>query len=456
MPDYIFIEQQLLTFLTREQVSTNETVLINHGQDESYHTPALPNIVVFPYTKEDVSNILKLANTYQVPVIPFGAASNLEGQIIPYEGGISIDFNEMNNIVSIEPENLLVTVQPGVRRLQLNQALKKHGLFFPVDPGADATLGGMAATNSSGTTAVKYGAMREQVLDLEVVTANGEIIHTGSKAAKSSSGLGLNGLFVGSEGTLGCITELTLRLYSIPEFEVAGRAVFPSVHDAVQAVIGLKQGGIPIGRVELVDAHAVKVANAYNDTNYKEAPTLFLEFHGNEAGLAQDVAFATDIMNDFNCLEIEFEQDTAARNKLWTTRHSLAYAFTHQSPGKKMISTDVCLPVSELAESIEFAREKVQAYQLDAGILGHVGDGNFHTTIMVDVNDEDEFSRAKQYSDELVQYAIAHGGTCTGEHGVGVGKKRYQQQQHGAALDVMRAIKNALDPNGIMNPGKML
>jgi D-lactate dehydrogenase (cytochrome) len=456
MQNYQLIEQELLKLLKPEQISTNETVRINHGQDESYHDPALPDIVVFPYTNEDVSNILKLANTYKVPVIPFGAASNLEGQIIPYEGGITIDFNEMNNIISIEPENLLVTVEPGVRRLQLNKALKKHGLFFPVDPGADATLGGMAATNSSGTTAVKYGAMREQVLDLEVVTANGDIIHTGTKAAKSSSGLGLNGLFVGSEGTLGCITQLTLRLYSIPEYEVAGRAVFPSVHDAVQAVIGLKQSGIPIGRVELVDAHSVMVANAYNDTDYKEAPTLFLEFHGNEAGLEQDVVFATDIMNDFNCLEIEFEKDTAARNKLWTTRHSLAYAYTHHSPGKKMLSTDVCVPVSKLAASIEFASKKIKEYHLDAGILGHVGDGNFHTTIMIDKQNEAEFSRAKEYCDLLVQHAIAQGGTCTGEHGVGVGKRRYQKQQHGQAFEVMRAIKDALDPNGILNPGKLL
>lgn len=272
----------LKKILSEEQISTNLTVRELHGRDESYHEPALPDIVVFPKTAQQVSDILKVANAHRIPVVPFGVGSSLEGHVIPYDRGITIDFSEMNAILEIRDEDLLVKVQPGVTRSQLNKELKKHGLFFSVDPGADATLGGMAATNASGTTAVKYGVMRDQVHDLEVVLANGDIIHTGSSAAKSSSGLHLNGLFVGSEGILGCITELTLRVYGIPEFEVAGRAIFASNEAAIQAVVAITQAGIPIGRVELVDSASVHQVNAYSETNYPERPTLFVEFHGNE------------------------------------------------------------------------------------------------------------------------------------------------------------------------------
>ena len=456
MKNYVEIKQKLLSFLSYEQVSTNETVRTLHGQDESYHPPALPDLVVFPRHVEDVSNILKVANTYEVPVIPFGAGSSLEGHIIPYQGGISIDFNEMSAILAIEPDNLIVKVQPGVRRHNLNKELKKHGLFFTVDPGADATLGGMAATNASGTTAVKFGVMRDQVLDLEVVLANGDIIHTGSSAAKSSSGLHLNGLFVGSEGTLGCITELTLRVYGIPEHEVAGRVVFKTATEAVQAVTALKQGGIPIGRVELVDAESVRVTNQYNETDYVEAPTLFLEFQGNEAGLQQDIDFATEILSDFDCDEIQFEKDTAARNKLWTARHNLAYSFIHSFPGRKLMSTDVCVPISELAASIDYARSMLTELKLEGGLTGHVGDGNYHALLMLDLNDKEDVALAKRFNELLVKDAIKRGGTCTGEHGVGVGKMMYQQEEHGTALQVMRSIKAALDPKGILNPGKLL
>ena len=453
---YKTIQQQLLTFLQPTQISTNATILTLHGQDESYHPPALPDLVVFPHTAEEVSQILKIANTYEVPVIPFGAGSSLEGHIIPYDGGISIDFNEMNAILSIEPENQLVKVQPGVRRIQLNKELKKHGLFFSVDPGADATLGGMAATNASGTTAVKYGVMRDQVRDLEVVLANGDIIHTGSRAAKSSSGLHLTGLFVGSEGTLGCITELTLRVYGIPEHEVAGRAVFPSTKQAIEAVVALKQGGIPIARVELVDAEAIRVTNIYGDTDYTEAPTLFLEFHGNEAGLTQDIAFATAILEEYGCKQLQFEKDTAGRNKLWTSRHNVAYAFIHSAPGKKIMSTDVCLPIEELANSIDFARQTMDELNISGGIIGHVGDGNFHVTLMIDYKSEVDIGLAKHFNSLLVEDALKRGGTCTGEHGVGIGKRQYQQAEHGPALAVMQTIKQALDPKGILNPNKLL
>lgn len=454
--DYEKIKTKLLSFLLAEQVTDNEIIRAQHGRDESYHEPALPDLVVFPRTTNEVSDILKIANTYKVPVIPFGRGSSLEGHIIPYNGGISIDFNEMNAILAIEPENLLVKVQPGVTRMQLNQALKKHGLFFSVDPGADASLGGMVATNASGTTAVRYGVMRDQVRDLEVVLANGDIIHTGNSAAKSSSGLHLNGLFVGSEGILGCITELTLRVYGIPEHEVAGRAVFATTEAAVQAVTALKQAGIPIARVELVDTAAIRVVNHYSDTDYPEQPTLFLEFHGNEAGLQQDIEFATDILQDFGCADIQFVKDTAARNQLWNARHNIAYAFIHENPGKKLMSTDVCVPIDELANAIEFASTELTAMNLVGGIMGHVGDGNFHAAIMIDMQDPEEIAKAKIYNEKMVELALARGGTCTGEHGVGIGKMKYQQQEHGNALAVMKAIKLALDPNNILNPNKLI
>lgn len=450
------VKYRLLNCLTAEQVTDNESVRALHGQDESYHEPALPDLVVFPRSTQDVCAIINIAYKFEMPVIPFGRGTSLEGHIIPYNGGISIDFSEMNQIIAIEPENFLVKVQPGVTRMQLNKELKKHGLFFSVDPGADATLGGMAATNASGTTAVKYGVMRDQVRDLEVVIANGEVIHTGNSAAKSSSGLHLNGLFVGSEGILGCITELTLRVYGIPEHEVAGRAVFPSTSLAVQAVTALKQGGIPIARVELVDTPSVRVTNLYSDTNYLEQPTLFLEFHGNEAGLQQDIEFATDLLQQFQCTDLQFEKDTAARNKLWHARHNLAYAFIHANPGKKFMSTDVCVPIHELAGAIDYSGELLTLSGLTGGITGHVGDGNFHALFMIDLKNPDEIVRAKKMNEQIVEYALKRGGTCTGEHGVGVGKMQYQQQEHGNALYVMKAIKQVLDPKNIMNPNKLL
>lgn len=441
--------------LQAEQVTTNLTVRELHGRDESYHSPALPDIVVFPHSTEDVCAIVKIANEQHVPIIPFGVGSSLEGHIIPTEGGITVDFSEMNQIIEIQSDDLLVRVQPGVTREQLNKALKKYGLFFSVDPGANATLGGMAATNASGTTAVKYGVMRDQVRDLEVVLANGDVIHTGNQAAKSSSGLHLNGLFVGSEGTLGCITELTLRIYGIPEFEVAGRAVFSSTEAAVQAVVSIKQAGIDIGRVELVDEASIKQVNVFNSTTYIEKPTLFLEFQGNEAGLEHDIEFATELLNDCGCEELQFEKDTAARHKLWEVRHNMAYAYIHSFPSRKLMSTDVCVPISKLATAIDFARIEIDKTGLIGGIVGHVGDGNFHALLMIDLSQPNEVELAMTFNEKLVQFALAIGGTCTGEHGVGLGKRKYQLDEHGPALAVMKAIKATLDPHNIMNPNKL-
>lgn len=445
----------LKEILPEAQVVINETVRELHGRDESYHTSSLPDVVVFPTTTKEVSEIMKLANKYEIPIVPFGVGSSLEGHVIPYENGITIDFSLMNQVLEVREKDFLVKVQPGVTRMQLNKELKKYGLFFSVDPGADATLGGMAATNASGTTSVKYGVMRDQVRDLEVVLADGTIIHTGTLAAKSSSGYHLNGVFVGSEGTLGCFTELTLRVYGIPEHTMAARASFPTVNDAVEAVIDILQAGIPIARIELVDELSMKQVNTYSETNYREEPTLFLEFHGNEAGLKQDVDFTTEIVKDHKCNGISFETETAARNKLWEARHNLAYAYVHSNPGKKLMSMDICVPISELANAIQYAKETLDDMGIAGGILGHVGDGNFHVLLMVNPNDIEEVQKTEAVNEKIVIYALEHGGTCTGEHGVGVGKRKYQEKEHGAALLVMKNIKQTLDPKNILNPNKI-
>ncbi|MEL3974345.1 FAD-linked oxidase C-terminal domain-containing protein [Rossellomorea oryzaecorticis] len=447
---------ELKQVLKRHQVTTNETVLEQHGKDESYHHPFSPDIVVFPESAEEVSKIVKLASAYDTPIIPFGLGTSLEGHVIPYDKGISIDFSQMNKILEVREKDFLVRVQPGVTRSQLNKELKKYGLFFSVDPGADATLGGMAATNASGTTSVKYGVMRDQVRDLEVVLASGEIIHTGSLAQKSSSGYNLNHLFVGSEGTLGCFTELTLRVYGIPEHILAARASFPHIDEAVEAVVSILQAGIPVARVELVDEASMRQVNMFSDTDYIEKPTLFLEFHGNEAGLKQDVAFMQEIVSDHGCEEVHFEEDQAARNKLWDARHNLAYAFVHGNPGKKMMVTDVCVPISELSGAIKSARAKIDELNLTGGILGHVGDGNYHALVMLDLNDPEEVKKAEAFNEQIVEYALERNGTCTGEHGVGAGKMKYQQREHGRALQVMKSIKYALDPSGLLNPNKLI
>jgi D-lactate dehydrogenase (cytochrome) len=448
--------EELRSLLSEGQVTINETMIVQHSKDESYHPPHLPDVVVFPETTEDVSRVLAFANEHKIAVTPFGLGTCLEGQVIPYQGGISLDTQRMNRILELRPDDFLVRVQPGVTRLQLNKELKKYGLFFSVDPGADATLGGMAATNASGTTAVRYGVMRDQVRDLEVVLADGKIIHTGGLSAKSSSGYHISGLFVGSEGTLGVFTELTLRLYGIPEVTMAARASFPSVKHTVDAAVAILSAGIPVARIELVDARSIKQVNLFSGTDYPEDPTLFLEFHGNDAGLQKDVELAKELTSEFGCDNLEFETDSIRRAQLWEARHNLAYAFLHKIPGRKMMITDVCVPLSELTGSVEFSREKIDASGLDGAVLGHIGDGNFHTLLMVDTDNTTEMEIASKVNQELVEYAISRGGTCTGEHGVGCGKIKYQRKEHGEALDVMIQIKRTLDPNNILNPGKVL
>ncbi|MFJ7669270.1 FAD-binding oxidoreductase [Lysinibacillus sp. NPDC097195] len=446
----------LRSVLSESQVTTNQTILEQHSSDESYHSSSLPDIVVFPTTTEEVRKTINIANQFNIPIVPFGRGTSLEGHVIPYDHGITMDFSNMNKIIEVRDKDFLVKVQPGVTRSQLNKELKKYGLFFSVDPGADATLGGMAATNASGTTSVKYGVMRDQVRDLEVVLADGTVIHTGNLAAKSSSGYHLNGLFVGSEGTLGCFTELTLKVYGIPEHIVAARASFQTVNDAVEAVVSILQAGIPIARVELVDEPSMKQVNLHSQTAYAEQPTLFLEFQGNEAGLQQDVEFMKELVAEHNCQHIEFETDTAARNQLWEARHNLAYAYVHGHPGKKLMVTDVCLPISELAGAVEHARTALNSFALTGGIVGHVGDGNFHVLLMIDMTDTAEIKKADDFNELIVMYALERGGTCTGEHGVGIGKQKYQEQEHGKALLVMEKIKQALDPDALFNPNKLV
>jgi D-lactate dehydrogenase (cytochrome) len=446
---------ELIKITSADRVTTNPTILQHHGQDESYHTPSLPDVVVFPKNTTEVANIIRFANENEIPVVAFGRGTSLEGHVIPYQGGISLDTSLMNKVLEIRPKDFLVKVQPGVTRTQLNKELKRHGLFFSVDPGADATIGGMAATNASGTTSVRYGVMRDQVRDLEVVLANGDVIHTGGLAAKSSSGYHLTGLFVGSEGTLGIFTEITIQVYGIPEAIVAARATFPTTNDAVEAVTGIISAGIPIARVELVDAQSIKQVNKHSGTSYTEKPTLFLEFHGNMAGLNQDVEFTKEIVKETNCQEFQFEKDSKARKQLWDARHNLAYAFIHSYPGKKLMSTDVSVPIDELAGAIDDARKAIDSSRMDGAILGHVGDGNFHVLFMIDLKNQSEIQLANELNAHIVEYAIKRGGTCTGEHGVGVGKAKYQRIEHGKALDTMKTIKLALDPKGILNPGKI-
>ncbi len=450
------LAEALRGFLKDDQVTINVTMLEQHSRDESYHDPHLPDVVVFPEHAEDVRKVLAFANQHRIPVVPFGMGTSLEGHVIPYHGGISLNLQRMNRILEIRPEDQLVRVEPGVTRSQLNKELKKYGLFFSVDPGADATLGGMAATNASGTTAVRYGVMRDQVRDLQVVLADGRMIRTGGLSAKSSAGYHLTGLFVGSEGTLGVLTELTLRVYGIPESILAARASFPSVESAVRTAVSLLAVGIPIARVELVDQASMQKLNKHSGTAYKEAPTLFLEFHGNEAGLQKDVEFARELSSDHGCFGFEFETDSKARSTLWEARHNLAYAFIHGCKGKKLMVTDVCVPLSELAGAITYAREQLEAAGVEGGVLGHIGDGNFHALLMIDPNDPSDLASAEQINANLVQYALARGGTCTGEHGVGVGKRKYLRQEYGEALDVMQAMKQLFDPRNILNPGKKL
>jgi D-lactate dehydrogenase (cytochrome) len=451
------LRADLLRVIPDEQrVNDGDSVLDQHAADLSYHPPHRPDVVVFPESAAEVAAVLAYAHEHRVPVVPFGAGTSLEGHVIPLHGGISLDLTRMSAIVALRPDDLTVTVQPGVTRSQLEAAAGPHGLFFPVDPGADATLGGMAATNASGTTTVRYGGMRTHVLELEVVLADGRIIRTGTRAAKTSAGYSLSNLFVGSEGTLGVITELTLRLHPIPEHVVVARAAFPSVEAACRAAAAIIGVGVPVLRCELLDQMTIAALNAFSGTSFPVSPYLFVEFGGSQAGVAGDLEMTKELAEDEGATAFESESDPTARAQMWSARHNALMASLALAPGSRAMTTDVAVPVSELAAAIEHARDALDASDLRGGIVGHVGDGNFHVAFLLDPDDSASIAQADALNRAVVEDALARGGTCTGEHGIGYGKLEYLALEHGDLLPIMRGIKDLLDPHGIMNPGKVV
>lgn len=444
-----------LSALLGERLVTSAADLTLHGQNETYYPNTPPDAVAYPETTEEVSQILKICHAQECPVVAYGAASSLEGQHLAVAGGISLDMSRMARVLSLDAEDLKVTVQPGITRKSLNEELRATGLFFSVDPGADASVGGMAATRASGTTAVRYGTMRENVLALEAVMADGTIIRAGSDARKSSTGYDLAHLLIGSEGTLGIITELTLRLHGVPETIAAATCRFPSVEDAVNCVILTIQSGIPMARIELVDEMMVRGFNAYAKSDFPEIPHLFLEFHGTEAGVKEQMSSFADIASEFGSDGFETATTTEARNALWAIRHNSHYASAALGQGGHIWPTDVCVPISKLAEAVLQAQRDAKAMGLTATIVGHVGDGNFHAGLSVDPNDSDEMERAEKFTTALAETALRLGGTVSGEHGIGLGKVKFMNAEHGAAVAYMRAIKTAFDPKNILNPNKM-
>jgi len=439
-----------------ERCSTAMAVREQHGRDESSFTMPPPSAVVFAESTQDVSEVLRLAGEYAVPVIPFGAGSSLEGHLLAVQGGISLDVSRMNKVLSVNADDLTVTVQPGVLRKQLNDEIKSTGLFFPIDPGADASIGGMCATRASGTNAVRYGTMRENVLALEVVTASGEIIRTGTRAKKSSAGYDLTRLMVGSEGTLGVITEITLRIYPLPEAISAAICSFPSIEAAVRTTIQVIQLGVPIARVELIDVNTVRMVNAYAKLGLREEPMLLMEFHGSPTGVKEQAELVQEIASEFGGNAFEWASTPEERTRLWTARHNSYFAAVQSRPGCKAISTDTCVPISRLADCLLDSVAEADASGIPYFLVGHVGDGNFHFGYLLDPNIPEERVTAEKLNHDLVARALRLGGTCTGEHGVGLHKMGFLVDEAGdGAVDMMRTIKKALDPKNILNPGKI-
>lgn len=439
-----------------DRISLSPGVCQQHGEDISHFSAIPPDGVVFPESTEEVQAIVKACAKRGIPIIPYGVGTSLEGHILAVNGGITIDLSRMNQILEVNEADLDVTVQAGVTRKQLNSHLRDTGLFFPIDPGADATLGGMTATRASGTNAVRYGTMKENVLKLKVVLADGRVIETARRARKSSAGYDLTRLFVGSEGTLGIITEVTVRVYGRPESMSSAICSFSNVDDAVNAVIETIQLGIPVARIELMDPTSIKAVNAYSKTEFEERPTLLLEFHGSEVSARDQVEQFSEIAQSYGASDFQWATRPEDRTRLWQARHNAAHAVAAYATGTKQWWTDVCVPISRLAECITQTQEDIEQSGLFAPILGHVGDGNFHVGICADENDEAALKEADALHDRLVQRALDVGGTCTGEHGIGLGKKHYLERELGEAVDVMRLVKQALDPSNIMNPGKVL
>ncbi|MDT9001599.1 FAD-linked oxidase C-terminal domain-containing protein [Paucibacter sp. APW11] len=439
-----------------DRCSTALAVREQHGRDESPIDMPPPDAVLFAESEDEVCFVLALASEHRVPVIPYGVGSSLEGHLLAVQGGLSLDVSRLNRILSINAEDLTVTVQPGVTRQQLNNEIRHQGLFFPIDPGADASLGGMAATRASGTNAVRYGTMRENVLGLAVVTACGERVRTGSRARKSSAGYDLTRLFVGSEGTLGVITELTLRLYPLPEAVSAAVCFFPSIDAAVQATIQIIQMGVPIARCELLDAHAIRAVNAHDKLGLREAPMLLMEFHGSPAGVAEQAQTVQEIARDCGGEDFDWATTPEARSRLWTARHHAYLSALQTRPGCRCVTTDTCVPISRLAQSINESVCEVEEAGIPYFIVGHVGDGNFHLGYLIDPLQPAERETAERLSAQMVARAIRLGGTCTGEHGIGLHKQAFLIEEAGEpAVAMMRSLKAALDPLNIMNPGKI-
>ncbi len=439
-----------------ERCSTAAAVRAQHGRDESPFDVPPPDAVVFCESTDDVSFTVALANRHRVPVIPYGAGSSLEGHLLAVHGGVSIDLSRMNRVLRVDADDLTATVEPGVTRSQLNREIRDTGLFFPIDPGADASIGGMAATRASGTNAVRYGTMRENVLGLVAVMASGEVIRTGTRARKSSAGYDLTRLLVGSEGTLGVMTEITLRLYPLPEAMSAATCFFPSIDAAVRTTIQTIQLGVPIARCELLDANAVRAVNAHDRLALRESPMLLMEFHGSEAGVREQAQTVQEIAREHGGEDFEWAVTPEERTRLWTARHHAYFAALQTRPGCRCVTTDTCVPISRLAESIGASVEEVEAAGLPYFIVGHVGDGNFHLGYLIDPAVPAERETAERLSLQMVQRALRLEGTCTGEHGIGLHKMGFLLDETGAgAVDQMRAIKRALDPNDILNPGKI-
>ncbi|WP_313072279.1 FAD-linked oxidase C-terminal domain-containing protein [Melaminivora sp.] len=438
------------------RLATALSVREQHGRDEGSISAPPPSAVVFAESTQDVQDAVRLAGQYGTPVIPYGAGSSLEGHLLAVQGGISLDVSRMNQVLSIDADDLTVTVQPGITRKALNEAIKHTGLFFPIDPGADASIGGMAATRASGTNAVRYGTMRENVLALQVVTASGEAIRTGTRARKSSAGYDLTRLMVGSEGTLGIFTEVTLRLYPLPEAVSAAICSFPSIEAAVRTVIQTIQLGVPIARVELIDAHSVRLVNAHSKLSLREEPLLLMEFHGSPASVQEQAETVQQIAQDFGGNAFEWATTPEERTRLWTARHNAYFAAVQSRPGCKAISTDTCVPISRLADCLLDSVAEADASGIPYFLVGHVGDGNFHFGYLLDPAVPEERETAERLNHQLVARALALGGTCTGEHGVGIHKMGFLVDEAGeGAVEMMRTIKRALDPQNILNPGKI-
>jgi D-lactate dehydrogenase (cytochrome) len=447
------IEKLVQTF--GEKLSVSHAVRDQHATDEGGYSTGAPDAVLLAEDTDDVAEAVKICAAHHMPVIAYGAGTSLEGHITTPKGGLTIDLTAMNKVITVNQNDMDVRIEAGMTRKALNEHLRDSGLFFPIDPGADATIGGMIATRASGTNAVKYGTMREQLLSLKVVTAAGEIIETGTRSKKSAAGYDLTHLFAGSEGTLGIITEVSLKLHGIPEKIAAGVCRFAGMEDAVNTVINTIQLGLPVSRIELLDAISIKAVNAYSKTDFPEEVTLFLEFSGSENSVAEQIETFAEIAESYGGTAIEFAERQEDINRLWHARHQLYWATKALAPDKNSITTDVCVPISRLADCMLETREELEKSGFLSSLLGHVGDGNFHTIILFDGISESECQQVKTLADNMAKRAIDMGGTCTGEHGIGTGKRAYLEWERGASVDMMKQIKMALDPKDIMNPGKI-